>query len=250
MTNDDSPPKSGLIWERLQQAPRSAQPALSRQQIVRAAIGIADREGAQAVTMRRIATELGSAAMSLYRHVFSKDDLLDLMLDQVFGEIALPERASGDWRVDLRALACETREVFKRHSWLAALTTSRPTLGPNYLRWFDRSLAVVDALGLDIATAAQVVGALYAYVGGVVSYELAEAENTRRTGLSEDDKRAYATPYVQQITASGRYPYFARFFSEGVSLDPEQGFGFGLDCLLDGMAAQLAPAASKVPHKQ
>jgi hypothetical protein len=83
------------------------------------------------------------------------------------------------------------------------------------------------------------VSVLYAYVGGVVNYELAEEENTRRTGLTEQDKRMYAAPYVQQIIASGRYPNFARFFTEGVNLDPDQGFAFGLDCLLDGLAARL-----------
>src|SRR5262245_34885457 len=109
---------SGLIWERLLQQPRGGQPSLNREQIVRAAMTIADAEGVQAVTMRRIATELGSAAMSLYRHVFSKEDLLDLMLDAVFGEIALPAQPSGDWRANLRLFAYESRAVLKHHPWV------------------------------------------------------------------------------------------------------------------------------------
>jgi AcrR family transcriptional regulator len=239
MTKEQPQPNRGLIWERLQQSPRSLQPALNRDQIVRAAIEIADTEGAQAITMRRIAAELDAAAMSLYRHVFSKEDLLDLMLDQVFGEIALPVQPSGDWRADLSALAYATRSMFKLHPWLIPLLTSRPTIGPNYLGWFEFSLATVANLGFDITTMAQIVSVLAGYVTAVVGYEVAEEQNTQRTGLTEEDKRMYATPYVQQIIASGRYPNFARFFSAGVTLDPEQGFAFGLGCLLDGLAARL-----------
>jgi AcrR family transcriptional regulator len=239
MTKTEKTPQAGLIWERLQRPAREPQPALSREQIIRAAINIADTEGAQGITMRRIATELGAAAMSLYRHVFSKEDLLDLMLDDVFGEIALPEQPSGDWRADLQALAYASRDVFKRHPWLLPLLTSRPNIGPNYLRWFEFSLAAIADLGFDITTMAQIVSMLGGYVTAVVGYEVAEEEHNRRTGLTEDDKRMYATPYVETIIASGRYPNFARFFTAGVAIDPEQGFAFGLDCLLDGLAARM-----------
>src|SRR4051794_16081245 len=116
MTNDHRRPKAGLIWERLGEPLLDVQPALSREQIVRAAMAIADADGVQALTMRRLATDLGTAAMSLYRHVLNKEDLLDLMLDRAFGEISLPAH-SGDWRADLWAFAYATRTIFKRHSW-------------------------------------------------------------------------------------------------------------------------------------
>jgi hypothetical protein len=116
---------------------------------------------------------------------------------------------------------------------------SRPTLGPNYLRWFEFSLAAIADLGFDIATMTQIVGVLAGYVTAAAGNEYAEAENTRRTGFSEEAKRAFATPYVQKVIASGLYPNFARFFSERVTLDPEQGFSFGLECILDGLAARL-----------
>lgn len=225
-------PPVGLIWER-------APSPLKREQIVRAAIAVADAEGSQGVSMRRIAGELGAGAMSLYRHVSGKEDLLDLMLDEVFAEIALPATPNGDWRASLRALAHTTRAVFRRHPWVLPLLTSRPTLGPNYLRWFEFSLAAVATLGLNIQTTTQVVGVVNAYVIGVVGYELAEEENTRRTGFSEADKHRYATPYVQQVIASGKYPHFERFFAEGATPDPDQGFAFGLDSLLDGLHARL-----------
>ncbi len=238
MTSNEPEPQASLIWERLQ-PPATGRLALSRDQIVQAAMGIADAEGAQSITMRRIAAELGSTAMALYRHIFSKEDLLDLMLDAVFGEIALPERPSGDWRADLRGFAYASRAVLKRHPWVIPLLISRPTLGPNYLRWFEYSLAAVAGQGLGIATMAKISGVISGYVGAVVSYEVAEEEHTRRIGLSEADKRTFATPYVEKLVASGRYPNFARFFAEEVGLDPEQSFAFGVECVLDGIGVRI-----------
>lgn len=240
MTRNEPQPSAGLIWERLQPPVSGARLALSRDKIVQTAMALADAEGLQAITMRRIATELGSTAMALYRHVFSKEDLLDLMLDAVFGEIELPQQASADWRADLRIFAYQSRTVLKLHAWVMPLLISRPTLGPNYLRWFEFSLAAVADRGLDIATMAQISGVISGYVGAVVSYEVAEEANTRRIGLSEADKRTIVTPYVQQIIASDRYPNFARFFVAQVSLDPDQSFAFGIECVLDGIAAQLS----------
>lgn len=238
--SDQTELKGGLVWERLQQLSSSARLALSRDQIVRAAMAIADAEGAQSLSMRRIAAELGSTAMALYRHVFSKDALLDLMLDAVFGEIALPERPSGDWRADLRGLAYESRRVFKLHPWVMPLLISRPTLGPSYIGWFEFGLACLADRSLDIATIAKLFALISGYVGATVSYEVAEQEHNRRIGLSEADKRTLATPYIQQLIASGRYPNFARFFAEQVDFDPEQTFAFGIECVLDGIAAQLS----------
>ncbi len=233
-------PKSGLIWERLAQADRPRTPGLSREQIVRAAIELADSAGTGDLTMRRLAGRLGAAPMSLYRHVASKEDLLDLMLDEVFGDMALPDAPSGDWRADLHRFAYASRDTLRRHPWAIPLLTSRPTLGPQYLRWFEFGLAAVAGQGIDTATMAQVVGLISGYVGAAVGYEAAEAEHTRRIGLDEAQKRAIATPYVGQVIASGRYPNFARWLSEGASLDPDTSFAFGIECVLDGIAVRLA----------
>ena len=230
--------KHQFIWDRLQI--RADQPALNRRQIVQTAIAIADVAGVEGISMRRIAAELGAGPMSLYRHVFSKDDLLDLMIDEVFGEIMLPDVTSGAWRHNLMMLAQETRRVFRRHPWLSAVLNSRPTLGPNYMRWFECSLAALALLNLEVETMMQMVGTLYAYVGGVVGYEVAEEEHVRRTGLTAEDKRSYATPYMEQLIERGQHPNFARFFRAGIQLDPEQGFEFGLQCLLDGFAVRLS----------
>ncbi|KAB8140996.1 TetR family transcriptional regulator [Chloroflexia bacterium SDU3-3] len=233
MPHDETPPN--LIWERPSRAGRSG---LSRDQIVRAAMLIGDTEGLDAISIRRIATDLGSGTMSLYRHIDSKEDLLDLMLDAAFGEIGLPDLPPADWRERSRQLATATRAVYLRHPWLTVLTISRPTIGPSYLRWFECWLASFADQGLDIATAMQLVGVVQAYVGGVVAYEVAEAEHSRRLDMSEEAKRAAATPYVQRVVAGGQLPNFARFFAAQVQPDPEQSFAFGLDCVLAGIAAR------------
>jgi AcrR family transcriptional regulator len=188
-------------------------------------------------------SEVGAGTMSLYRYLSSKEDLLDLMLDAAFGEIPLPTPPGPDWRVDLRALACATRRVLKKHPWLGPLLTSRPPLGPNYLRWFEFSLAALARRGVGTETAVEVVGTLHAYVSGVVGYELAEAETNRRHGLSEARKRALAAPYLETLLASGRFPNLARFVQHGSGRPTESAFEFGLDCVLDGLERGLRRAA-------
>jgi len=240
MTNKSSK-STGLIWERLPDSAAESTTLLSHAQIVQAAMTLADAEGAEGISMRRIATQLNSSAMSLYRYVTSKDDLLDLMLDEVFSEIHVPKQPSEAWRDEYRELAYKTRAVFKAHPWVIPLLNSRPTIGPHYMRWFEFSLAVVGQFGLEISTTTQIASVLLAYVLGVVGYELAEEENNRRTGITEESKRAYAntSSYLQRLIASGQYPYSTRFFTENIVVDPDQGFEFGLTCLLEGFAAHI-----------
>ncbi len=181
----------------------------------------------------------------IYRYLASKEDLLDLMLDAAFGEIALPERPSGDWRADLARLARATRQVLKKHPWAGALMTSRPTLGPGYLRWFEFSLAALAARGVGVRTAVRVVGTVYAYVSGVVAYELGEAEANRRHGLSEARKRAPVAPYLETLLASGRYPNLARIVRQGSEPPGDASFEFGLRSVLAGLEQVLPGRAGR-----
>ncbi len=228
-------PPSPFIWSRLSRS-RQRRPALGPEAIARAAVRIADKEGLGALSMRRVAGSLGAGAMSLYRHVASKDELLDLMLDAAFAELEVPERPSGDWQKDLRSLARRVRTVLRRHPWMAQLVTSRPTLGPSYLRWFDFSLGVAMSSGADIKTAVRVVGTLNAYVSGVVAYELGDSEARRRHGLSEAQMRTLVAPYLKQVMASGRYPNLAPFLREGTGEATDEDFEWGLTRVLDGLA--------------
>src|SRR5215475_9003971 len=122
----DKKVKKEPIWSRPVRKPQSQRPALAREQIVRAAMELANAEGLQALTMRRLAKKLGAGAMSLYWHIPTKDDLLDLMLDAAFGEVELPEQPSADWRADLRLFARHMLSVLRRYTWLSSLISVRP----------------------------------------------------------------------------------------------------------------------------
>jgi AcrR family transcriptional regulator len=237
------------IWTRPARQPQGKRPSLSREQIVRAAIEIADAEGMEAVTMRRLATKLGAGAMSLYWHVPNKDDLLDLMLDAAFGEVELPERLSGDWRADLRLYAHAQRQALRRHSWLATFIAGRALPGPNVLRFGEFCLAAVDGLGLDVSTMAGILSTVDAYTDGFVQREIAEAENRRRTGLTGAEWHAAVAPHFQALIASGRYPTVARTLTDMQSLNTGQfadvSFAFGLECLLDGIAVRIDAATGR-----
>lgn len=228
------PATRGPVWARDQHHP-GRRPALSADRIVAAALAVADADGLDGVSMRRVATELGSGTTSLYRHVASRDDLLELMVDAVQAAEPLPP-ATGDWRADLTAIARSMRQQLLRHPWLGSQLMVRPALGPHSLRQIDGAYAAASALVGDITTASGVIFTLTNYVLGAVGSELAEQAAHRRTGLTEQQWRQTVAPYIRRIVASGDYPYFSRQVIDGADLTGEQRFEFGLACLLDGFA--------------
>jgi AcrR family transcriptional regulator len=228
------------IWSRPVRPPQSQRPSLAREQIVRAAIELADAEGLEALTMRRLAQKLGAGAMSLYWHVPNKDDLLDLMLDTAFGEVELPEQPALDWRADLRLFARHMLGVLRRHTWLPSLISSRPLPSPNRLRYVERLLAELAGLGLDFNTIGGILNTVEAYVDGFAQHEVSPEEIRRRTGMAEAEWRATFTAYLQQILSSGQYPTVARLIVGNAEITADATFEFGLDCVLDGIAARIA----------
>jgi len=227
--------------------PRRAD-ALSRGQIVRAAIRVADTEGADAVSMRRIARELNAGTMSLYWHIASKEELLDLMLDEVQGEQQAPE-PSGDWLADLRTMASNTRASLHQHRWMTDFLGGRPPVGPKSLQNIERALASLDGLGLAKATAITIVTTVMTYVLGAVLREVQELNGERylqeqAAGLSDEEKDNMVREFAERVRATGRYPHMAAMIAEGVDPDaPEtrdDRFRFGLDALLDGIAARIS----------
>jgi AcrR family transcriptional regulator len=240
----DSERTPPVIWTRPDRPARGPQPSLTRDQIAEAAIAIADAEGIDAVSMRRVAAAVGAGTMSLYRYVSRREDLVDLMADKVLGEVALPERPSGDWQADLRLLAMQQRALSLRHPWAPEVGLARPSLGPNQLAIVEFALEAVADLGLDVDAMMGMAAMLTAFVRGFVQGELAELEARRRTGMTEDQWRQSMAPYMRQIVESGRYPQLNRYVIEGDDdVEPELAFEQGLDRLLVGLAATL-PAAS------
>lgn len=233
---------SGSIWMRPEKRHgRGPEPTYSREQITAAAIKIADAEGLEAVSMRRIAKEVGAGAMSLYRYLGSKEDLFVLMADAVEGEDPPPDTPSGDWRADLTGLARRERAIMHRHPWISAMAATRPTFGPNMLRLGEYSLSCVDGLGLSIDRMLTITTSVLGFVRGFVQVELAEAEASRRTGLTEEQWRRSQAPYIGQIMESGRYPLITKVILDAAipHMDPDEQFQNGLDHLLDGISAQL-----------
>lgn len=220
-----------LIWEREPYRPKRQ--ALSVERIVDASVAIADAEGLDALSMRRVAAELSTGTTSLYRYVDSRDDLLDLMADAVLDD-HVP--LTGDWRADLEAYAHQERELWLRHTWLAPLLATRPSLGPNWLRGLEHALTAAAPLTSDIADAGSVVGLIRDYVRGAVMRELAEKETQRRTGQTEDEWRAGVAPYMRKVIESGAYPRVSRI-TESADLSPAEQFSYGLRRILTGIAA-------------
>ncbi|GAB3575298.1 TetR/AcrR family transcriptional regulator C-terminal domain-containing protein [Amycolatopsis endophytica] len=207
---------------------------------MRTAIAIADAEGLDALSMRRIASEMGSGTTSLYRHVASKDELIELMVDAIHGEEAAPPPSPDeDWRDELAGLARRSRVVLLRHPWLAQQAARWPTLGPNVIARADHELGVVSRMTNDPTLASLVVTTLNTHVLGAVSAELAELETQRSTGMTEGEWRGWVGAYVRQVVESGRYPHFNRRVLEAADPDFDARFEFGLDCLLTGLEAAL-----------
>ena len=224
-------------------AARGPQPAYSRDQIAEAAVKIADAEGIDAVSMRRVAAAIGTRATSLYRYLRAKEELLDLMVDRAMGETRLPAR-SGVWRPDLRAIAHHLRDVVKRHPWLTAIPVFRPALGPNSLALTEATLEALDGHGLDADGMMAIAAVLTTFARGYAAEEIAEQQAEARSGLGREDWMASQAQHVGMICESGAYPLFRRIVVEArTPHDPdrvERGFEQGLECLLDGIAARLS----------
>jgi AcrR family transcriptional regulator len=187
--------------------------------------------------MRRLARELGAGTMSLYWHVRDKDELIELMRDEVAGEHSL--EPSGDWRTDLASFARDTRAVFLRHPWLASVAWGTPPLGPNSLRQDELTMAAMNSLGVDLRTQGAISATVYFFVVGFVLRELAQEQTVRRTGVTVEEWRASVAPYIQQQLATGRYPNLQRAVGGGGDLDNDAAFEFILSFILDAVAAQL-----------
>jgi len=227
-------------------------PSLSRGEIVDAAIAVADAEGSSAISMRRIAQVLRSGTMSLYWHVENKEQLLDLMLDTVLGETAVPDGAT-DWRSALRAIACSDRAVLHRHRWVMDFIGGRPPLGPRVLINLERSMAALDSLKLDTATTMSVLGTVNTYVIGSVLRELRELRAQRdESGLDPMQLVAGMADWEKRLRADGRFRHVLRIREDDVDPDAAETrdarFEFGLDCLLDGIAIRVQAPPSGPPR--
>ncbi|MEV0428050.1 TetR/AcrR family transcriptional regulator [Micromonospora sp. NPDC050495] len=223
------------VWDRPE--PPAPPVPLDRQRIVAAAVALADEGGLAAVSVRKVAARLHAGPMRLYGHIATKQELFDLMLDEVQAEI-LPEEQPGDWRAALCVLAHRTRQAALRHHWLADLLGGRPALGPHGLAVTEATLAALDGLA-DIDTVLRAVETVAAYFTGAIRREIANLRAERATGLSERDWQRAHGPHVTRMLATGRYPTLSKAVHDGTDVDPDASFATGLDWVLDAVAAKL-----------
>jgi AcrR family transcriptional regulator len=232
-----------LIWFRHE--PTSRRPAHTRADIARAAVEIADSEGFEAVSMRRVAQRLGAGTMTLYHYVRNKDELITLMSDAVMAEVVVPEgELADDWRTALTQVATRTRAAFSAHHWVfERLGDGRP--GPSGMRHFEQSLLAVAELGLDKERTFEIIGQIDDYVFGYSLREIQEREEHERGWPPE------VIDFFERELATGAYPTISAFFGTedfNQSIDlivgfmaQEDRFARGLARLLDGIEAELAP---------
>jgi AcrR family transcriptional regulator len=204
---------------------------LSAERVVHAAIRVADRGGAEAITMRRVAGELGVEAMSLYHHVPNKEALLDGVIDMVFATIELPRPDAGDWRDAIRARACSARAVLSRHRWALGLMDSRRNPGPATLRHHDAVLGVLRKAGFTLPMAAHAVSLIDSYVGGFV---LQEANLPVKT---PDELQNVASDILEHLPAD-ELPHLTEIIVDHAlqpGYDHSSEFDYGLNLILDAL---------------
>jgi AcrR family transcriptional regulator len=231
------------IWARDDEQAAGPQP-LSRESIVAAAIEIADADGLEAVSIRRLATRLQARPMSLYSHIERKGDLIDLMIDEVMADAVLPGGPpEDDWREALHQIAQRTRETARAHPWMIAAAFRRPFLGPNSLRHIDQSLAAVSSLPLSSERKRAVLLAIDTYTLGFVRWEVLspEAGGAPCIGCPDDGpSAAEIDAYIATQAASGDYPHLKELAGKDLSLGVNaEKFEVGLEWLLAGIQAEV-----------
>jgi AcrR family transcriptional regulator len=184
--------------------PRGRPPKHSRTQVVAAAIAVADAEGLDALTMRRLAAELGAGVMSLYTYVRDKDDLVDQMVDQISDFD--PERDG----TDLLDLVRWQRQLMLRHPWLPTALPNRQLTGPNMLGYLERALAALAPTGLSGGAKMEILALLTGFVASYVTHELAQAQ----AGRTDPERIAAQVEQLQAAVATGAYPELARVLAE------------------------------------
>ncbi|GHF81820.1 TetR/AcrR family transcriptional regulator [Streptomyces griseosporeus] len=225
-----------VIWARPERTGRGPRPAYTRAGIADAAVRVADAEGLDAVSMRRVAAELGCGTMSLYNYVPRKEDLYELMVDAVSAEHELWE-PSGDWRADMLRVAHQTRALMRRHPWLPRLMSPVYGFSPNALRYLEHCLACLDPLPGSYGTRMELIAMLNGVVTTYTANELATAERARALPWSPEEESAARIAYLGERLASGAYPRMAAAFTEDAGpIDMEAVFERALGRVLDAFA--------------
>jgi AcrR family transcriptional regulator len=236
-----------MAWGVRERPHKGPRPGLSLERIVAAAVRVADAEGLAAVSMTRVATELGTAAMSLYRYVSAKDELLALMVDAAYGPAPAgpPEAAGPDgtgWRAGLSRWAWAMRDRIQQHPWALQIPISGLPSLPAEVAWFEEGLRCLAGTGLaeDEKGSAIILVSGYVRNAAMIGADIEAA--IRASGKTPDEWMSSYARTLTQLADPQRFPALAKFIAAGVfdrADPPEAEFTFGLDRVLDGLAALI-----------
>ncbi len=247
-----SPALPGSIaaaWGVRERPHKGPKPALSLDRIVAAAVRVADTDGLDAVSMGRVAAELGAAAMSLYRHVSAKEDLLNLMVDAAWGDSPDPLADGESWRSGLSRWAWTMRARLRQHPWGVRIPPNSLPILPHAVAWFEHALACMQDIPLTEARKASVILLLSGYVRNVAMTEADIAAAMSSSGLSPDEWMSAYPRMLTKLTDPQRFPALTAFIAAGVfelADGPDDEFIFGLDRILDGI--EYLVQANQMPH--
>ncbi|MFD8516199.1 TetR/AcrR family transcriptional regulator C-terminal domain-containing protein [Streptomyces antimycoticus] len=222
----------GAVWFRAEKTSRP-RPHLSHERIIATAVELLDRDGVQKLSMRRLAERLGAHATSLYWHVATKDDVLDLALDAVFAELDLPDEHSASWQDDIEAFMTGLRSVLLRHPWAAALANSRPLMGPHALRSSEFAYTALTTGGFDGVHLSSAAAAITHYVIGSASSEAVwrkRSDEAATRSAVDAHLRAHIDEYP---TLAGHFPLLEED-------DWDAHFHRGMRLLLSGLTSPEA----------
>ncbi|GAA3161989.1 TetR/AcrR family transcriptional regulator [Planomonospora alba] len=235
-----------LLWGSHTKPGRSG---LTVRAIVDAAIGIADAEGLDALSMRHVAERLGVGTMSLYTHVPGKTELTDLMVDTAYGELYAdvdePSSRPGGWRGALEFVAARNWDLYRRHPWMLQLVGARPVLGPNASLKYEAELRPLDGIGLSDVEMDSVLTLVLTHVEGTARVRASLDQVQQATGMSETEWWLASAPVLDKVMDASRFPVASRVGEAAGqahqgAVDPAHALAFGLARILDGVAGLIA----------
>jgi AcrR family transcriptional regulator len=244
-----------LLWGPRKRPTRGPKPALSLEEVLRAATELADAEGLGALSMQRLAERLGFTTMALYRYVPGKTELIDVMVDAACGDPPELAGVAGSWRGKLELWARESYGLFVRHPWMLQVVTSRRLMGPNELAWFDSGLGAVSGIGLRAGEMVEVLILVNAYVRGLAQALVDVPRAEWGPGVSEGRWYSAYEPLLKRFDREERYPALGGILKQGAFEETDENLGtdetleFGLQRLLDGVEVFIR-AKSAQPERR
>ena len=233
-----------LLWGVLEPPTRGPRPALSVERIVAAAVALADADGIDAVSMRKVADALGVGTMSLYRHVPGKGELLDLMYERAVADEPRQPDDGRPWRERAEAAAREALKTYRRHPWLFDVVAgNRPPLGPNVMDSYEGWLQIVAASGLPPAEVNATVDLISTYVRGAARAQIEKELAERRTGVSDEQWWGSRRGFWERYFKPERYPTITSLYTQNAYDERLDSFEYGLARLLDGVESRVLTAS-------